>query len=215
MTPTAIETAARRRLNAISSSFWSSAEVIEDCLYFALMELCTRAKVYEVTATTTSVASTQAYAKPTGCIEIKQITYDNQKLEVMAEREYFSLNLTGTTSAIGRPTHYFLWDDQYFLFPTPDTSALTISIRYTSEPGAITSASTLPVPIQFHPRLVNGVAYYMLLKEVDDPRLPIFQARWMQDIQDVVDEWARLKQADKPPRVRVEEVLLTSVTGII
>lgn len=215
MTTSTIETAARRRLNAISSSFWSSTEIIEDCLYFALMDMCARVKCYEATATDTSVASTASYSLPDTAIELKQVVFDGRKLEVMPERQYFSMNLNTATAAVGTPTHYFLWGSSYILYPTPDTSSLTIQIRYTSNPGVITTGSTIPVPSQFHPRLVNGVCYYMLLKETDDPRIPVYEARWMRDLQDSVDEWRRRKHADKYPLVRTEETLLTNDTGIV
>lgn len=215
MTPSQVESAARRRLNAVSSDFWSSAEIIEDCLYFACLDIATRAKCIESTATDTSVASTSSYSKPSTAMAIKQITYDSLKLEVMSERQYFSLNLNGTTASTGTPQWYYLWGDNYILYPTPDTSALTISIRYVAEPAALTAASTLEIPSQFHHRLVNGVCYYMLLKDVDDPRIPVFEARWMRDVQDCVDEWRRAKHADKFPRVQLEENLVTTDTGIV
>lgn len=213
MTPGQIESAARRRLNASSSTFWSSTEIIEDCLYFALLDLIQRAKCYETTSTTTSVISQAEYAFPTDAIEIKQITYDNQKLEAMTQRQYFALNLSGTTSPIGRPTHYIVWGSTYTLFPTPDT-AYTIKLWTINNPGSITSTSTIPIPAEFHGRLVNGVAYYMLLKEVDDPRIPVFEARWQRDIIDTTDEWKRRRYADKMPRVQTEENLVTTDTGI-
>lgn len=219
MTPAQVETAARRRLNAISSTFWSSAEVIEDCLYFALMDICTQVQCFESTSTATSVSGTQAYSLPTGCIAIKQLVYDNSKLELMPERMWFSLNLNGTTALTGTPTHYFLFGSQYFLFPTPDTSSLTISIRCISEPsanGAFNSSSTIPVPTQFHPRLVNGTAYYMLLKETKDPRIAIFQDRWLnQDIPACISEWTMAAHRDKMPRVLIEEELRTNQTGVV
>lgn len=213
MTPSSIETAARRRLNAVSSSFWSSTEIIEDCLYFALNDMITRAKCYEGTSTTTSVAGTAQYNFPDGAIEIKQLSYDNQKLAVMSQAEYFAMNLSSQVSPQGRPTHYMIWGSTYTLYPTPD-AALTISLLTVQGPGAITSTSTIPVPAQFHPRLVNGVAYYMLLKEVEDPRIPVLEARWLRDIQDTTDEWKRRKYADRLPRVQLEETSATTDTGI-
>lgn len=210
---------ARRRLNASASTFWSSAEVIEDCLYFAIVDLCSQVQCFESTSTDTSVAGQQAYSSPTGCIGLKQVVYNNYKLELMPERMWFSLNLNGTTALQGTPTHYFLFGSQYFLFPTPDTSALTISLRCISEPsanGTFTSSSTIPVPTQFHPRLVNGTAYYMLLKEVKDPRIPLFRDRWLnQDIPACIDEWKRMRHIDKMPRVLIEEELRTNQTGVV
>jgi hypothetical protein len=215
MTTATIETAARRRLNAASSTFWSSTEIIEDCLYFALVDLCNRAKCYETSSTATSVVGTAGYTKPTSAIDLKYVEYDGQPLELTTKREIYALNLNGTAAPLGRPTHYYLWGSSYYLYPTPD-EALTITLFYTSGPGAITSGSTIPVPLQFQSRLVNGVAYYMLLKETDDPRIPVFEKRWFDvDIPWCVDEWIRLKNAGKAPRVRLEETLLTTDTGMV
>lgn len=216
MTPAQIETAARRRLNASSSDFWSSAEVIEDCLYFACLDVATRSKCIETTQSATSVSGQSSYSKPDSTIEIKQIVYDGQKLELMPERQFFSLNLNGSTATTGTPQWYFVWGDSYVLYPTPDTSSLVISLRCVSGPTALTTSSTsLDIPDQFHNRLVNGTAYYMLLKDVDDPRIPVFEARWLKDVQDCVDEWTRSKHADKFARVQLEENLITTDTGIV
>ena len=216
MTTAQIETAARRRLNAAASTFWSSTEIIEDCLYFALVDVCNQVRCYEATATDTSASGTAGYSKPTNAIDIKRVVYDGTPLELVPEREIDALNLNGTSAATGRPTHYYLWGSSYYLYPTPDTSSLTISLRYISGPGTIVSGSNIPIPLQFHSRLVNGVAYYMLLKETDDPRIPIFERRWFQvDLPWCVDEWARTKHAGKAPRVRLEETLLTNDTGMI
>ncbi len=218
MTPAAINTAARRRLNAVSSSFWSDAEVIEDCLYFALMDLCTRVKCYErINSATSTVIGTSDYSQPTGTIEIKQVTYDNQKLERMDQREYFAQNLTGTTAIQGRPTHYMLWGNTVSLFPTPD-EVKVLKFWFTSEPEAVSSGTDLAAicPVQFHPRLTNGVAYYMILKETADPRIPVFENRWLnRDIPDCVDEFRRKKHSDKLPHVRLEETSVTQDTGIV
>jgi hypothetical protein len=216
VTPSDIENAARNRLNAVSSDFWASTEVIGECLYFACLDIATRAKCIESTSTDTSVSGTASYTKPSNCIEIKQITYDSQKIEVMPERQFFALNLSGQTATTGTPCWYYLWGDDYVLYPTPSTSALSISVKFVAAPAAITSGSqVLEIPVQFHHRLVNGVAYYMLLKDVDDPRTPIFEARWLKDVEDCVDEWRRSKNADKFGRVQLEETLVTSDSGIV
>lgn len=217
MTTTQLENAARRRLNATDETFWSSTEIIEDCLYFAMMDLCTEVKCYETTASTSSVAGTQTYAYPSGAIEIKRIWYDNQPLELIPEREKDSLQLNATTQPEGRPTHYRVWGANYRLFPTPD-EVKTISLDIVSEPGTVASGTTISsiIPVQFHPRLVNGMVYYMVMKEADDPRITVFENRWLNiDIPWCVAEWRRRKHAGKFPRVRVEETLQTTQTGIV
>jgi hypothetical protein len=154
--------------------------------------------------------------EPTGTLGVKRIWYDGQPLELLPEREIDSLNLNATPRAIGRPTNFYEWGSSFYLYPTPDTNGLTIEQRNFSVPTAIASGDTIPVPIQFHPRLVNGVAYYMILKETDDPRIPTFGERWFSvDIPWCVDEWARTKQTAKNARVRTEETLLTNQTGVI
>ena len=217
MTATQLETAARRRLNAVTSQFWSSDEIISECLFAAIVDVCARAKVYETTATATSVIGTADYTKPTGTIEIKRIKYDGQKLELIPEREFFAMNLAGTASPQGRPRSYFMWGSTYTLYPTPD-EVKTISLQIVGAPTSVDSGTDISaiIPSQFHMRLVNGVVYYMNMKEAEDPRLPVFENRWLNvDLPSIVDEWRRSKHADKMPRVRTEETLLTNETGIV
>ena len=56
MTPLEIEEYARHRLNADSSSFWSSAEIIENYLYNCASELAVETLCLENRYTTDSVA---------------------------------------------------------------------------------------------------------------------------------------------------------------
>lgn len=218
MTATQIETAARRRLNAESSTFWSQAEIIEDCLYFAMHDMAQRVRCIEATHSTTSTANTSALTKPAGVIEIKQITYEGRKLELIPEKYYFSLQLNATGIApVGTPTHYYVWDGTYNLYPTPSVSAVAIVLRTIDEPAALSSpySTALDIPTWMHPRLVNGTALYMLLKETDDPRTNLYVNRWEQDLQIAAGEWKRMKNSDKLPRVRLEEEAPTSSIGVV
>lgn len=211
MTALQIETAARRRLNAAASTFWSQAEILEECLYSAMLDMAGQCRVIEGTQTCSTVASTQGYAFSSfsgsgNIIDIKHLTYSSRPLELITEEQYDAMLLNMGTAPSGTPTHFFVWDETVVLYPTPDAVA-TLSARVVELPArpADPYATALTIPARFHQRLVDGTAYYMLLKETDDPRTPIFEARWERALARTTGEWTRSKNSSRFGRVLLEE----------
>lgn len=208
MTPSQIETAARRRLNAVSDTFWSSDEVIENYLYHACLEMARETRVIESSTTTSAVASQQAYAYPTGVAEIKRITHDGKPLALIDMQKADMLgNATGTTQT-GTPTNYWIWGQYINLFPAPASSGSSnIKIWYYGEPAAVTSSSTLEIPSVYHDYLVTGTVFYMVCKEPSDPRIPLFRKEWDEALAKVRMHVQRKKRAAGFNRVNVEDQL--------
>jgi len=178
MTPIQIETIARRMLNAEGSNFWSQAEIIEDYLYMAALEMAQETMCIENRYTTTSVASQQEYATPSRMLAIKRVEYDGQKLMPIDFQKLDSINLNTNTTVTGTPQYYYYFDDSFGLFPVPLSAGDAIKIYSYDEPDVPTSSSTLEIPTQFHGKLVIGVAYYMSLKELGHPHVSRFEFQW-------------------------------------
>lgn len=178
MTPIEIETASRRLLNAVSSNFWSSDEIIGNYLYMAAMEMALETHCIENRYTTVSVTSQQEYAVHSRLLSIKRIEYDGQKLKPISFQRLDSIDLNTNTTITGTPQYYYHFDESFGLFPAPDTDDLVIKVYSYDQPSVPTSTSTLEIPSRFHPFLVIGVAYYMSLKELGHPHVRLFERQW-------------------------------------
>ena len=178
MTPTTIELAARRLLNAEGSKFWSSEEIIQNHLYFAALEMATETLCIENRYSTTSVASQQEYATPNRMISVKRVTYAGQKLKYISRLQLDSIDLNIDTVVTGTPLYYYNFDDVIGLHPVPTAAGDTIKIQSLDEPDVPTSSSTIEIPGQFHQYLVIGVAFYMSLKELGHPNTSRFEYMW-------------------------------------
>ena len=150
MTPQAIETAARRLLNAENSKFWSQDEVIGDLLYTAAMEMATKTLCIENRYTTPSVASQAEYAKPDRAFTIKRVEYNGQKLKPIDLRRMDAVDDNLDTTVTGEPAYYADFDETFILFPAPDTSSITIKVWTYDEPSVPTATSTLEIPTRYH-----------------------------------------------------------------
>jgi hypothetical protein len=214
MTPSEIETAARRMLNAAGSSFWSSDEIIGDYLYMAAMEMASETFCIENRYSTTSVSSQEEYAKPTRSLAIKRVTYDGEKLKPISAQQRDSIDLNTNTTITGTPQYYDWFDESIILFPAPDSSSKTIKIWSYDEPSRPTSTSTLEIPTRFHGYLVIGTAYYMSLKELGHPHVSRFEVQWAMSI-DKVRKSVRLRNKDNFHTVLHEEDQPSTNLGMI
>jgi len=215
MTPSEIEAYSRRLLNATSSNFWSSEEIIQNHLYNAAMEMATECECIENRYTTVSVASQQEYSKPTRAAQVKRITYDGQKLQKIDFRQLDSIDYNPSSTTTGTPLYYAVFDETIFLHPVPDTSALTITIQTIDFPAQPTVNSTLEIPAQYHLKLAIGVAYLMSLKELGHPNVTRFQAMWAQALEDVKEAERKKKRGDGFRIVLSEEQTVVTEFGTI
>jgi hypothetical protein len=178
MTPSQIETAARRMLNAVGSQFWSSDEIIGDYLYFAALEMAQETFCIENRYTTTSVDGQKEYQNTARMLAVKRLTYDGTKLKQVSFLELDSIDINLGNTGTGIPQYYYFFDDVFGLHPTPGESAKIIKTHTLDEPDKPTSSSTLEIPTQFHGYLVIGVAYYMSLKELGHPHVSRLEFMW-------------------------------------
>lgn len=214
MTLTQLEQAARERYNAVGETFWSTSEMI-NLIYAACLELSIETKCIERTYTTTTVASTQEYAFPTGTLAIKRVTYNGRKLMPITFREDDTLTLDNSiTTTTGTPTYYIVWNDTIILRPIPD-NALTLKVYSINEAQALTSTSTLEVPTFTHMRLVNYMLSEMYAKDKDFSSAGYYKKIWEQDKLEIKRWLRKRRRTDAFVGVQDEEMLGNTVLGTI
>ncbi len=209
MTPATIETAARRKYNAASSSFYASAEIY-DLIYQAELEIARETKMLEGVTTTTSTAGTQSYAYPTGVLEIKRVEYNGIKLEPIDFREDDVLTLYDSNSTTqGTPRYYFDWGSTLYLRPLPDTSSVQIRIHYYKEPAAVTTAAqVLEIPALFHMCIVDFVTAEFALKDGNEAVADRYFSRWYDKHLPAMKAWTRRRRTgDGFKMVKLDEAL--------
>lgn len=215
MTPAQIETAARRKYNSASSSFFATAEIY-DLIYQAELEIARETKMLEGLTTTTSTSGTRSYSYPTGVLEIKRVEYDGAKLERIDFREDDILTIfDSATTVTGTPLYYSDWGNTLYLRPTPAVSSDTITIYYYKEPTIVTSASqALEVPALFHMSIVDYVVAEMATKDLNNSMAQVYFDKWYNKHIPAMKLWtSKRKTGDSFKTVRDENTLIGSRVG--
>lgn len=216
MTPAQVEEAARRRYNSLNDGFWTSDEV-RKLIYSAELILAVEAKVIEsVDTSITTVASTRAYAFPTGCLGIKRIEAAGLKLRPIDMREYDALTLNNTTSTVtGQPAYYFIWDEQIYLHPTPD-AAYVLTIYQYQEPTLLDNTSTvMNTPIRCHMNIVDFVTREMAAKDTNWEAHDRYDTKWNKYVDREKANSSKRKRTDSFATVKDEESLSNTLLGIV
>jgi hypothetical protein len=214
LTPTQLETIIRQRTNTVGDTFWSTDEMLK-LFWMAHLEMAREAMCIERTYTTTSVASQQEYDYPTQTIAIKRVTYDGEKLQPITMSEDDALTLSdSTTTALGTPKFYFVWNETIYLRPVPDTAGLTIKIYSYNEPQEILTTSAFEIPCQFVPDTQYYVMAAMATKENDVQRANYYQAMWDKAVFRCKAWTRRRLRGDRFHAVQDEETLPLSLLGV-
>lgn len=177
MTPEEIETAARQRMNAVGSKFWSSAEIIENYLYHSALEMAQETFCIQNRYSQTTVASQEEYAIPARMLAVQRVTYDKQKLRPISPLQLDSIDFNTNTTVTGTPQYYYHVDESIGLYPVP-TEAKSLIITTYDQPEPTISGSTLQIPTRFHGFLVIGVCWHMSMKELGHPNTRMFEYQW-------------------------------------
>ena len=178
MTPSEIEEASRRMLNAVGSSFWYSSEILSNYLYMSALEMAEETFCIQNRYSTPSIANQQEYEVPNKMLAVKRITYDSEKLKPISLQQLDSIDLNTNTTVVGIPQYYYHYDDAFGLYPAPQEADKTILVHSYDQPSVPTDISTLEIPSRFHGYLVIGTAFYMSLKELGHPHVQRFEWMW-------------------------------------
>lgn len=207
-------TMARQRINAIGDSFWSDAELY-DAIYQAQMDLALETRCIQQVYTSTTVASTQQYSKPTNTITIKRVEYNGYKLEPITMREDDAITLSNAaTTSTGVPEYYFEWGDSIYLRPIP-SDANTLKIYSINMPQAVSATSTLEVPTRYHLDILHYMIYVMLAKDEQVAQAANYYALWEKaKFRAKKFERVRLRN-DSSTHMQDPELLPTTIIGTI
>jgi hypothetical protein len=209
MTPTEIETAARRAYNAVGDTFWSQDEILT-LMYLGSMQLADEGIIIERTFETTTVVGQLEYDYPTNAIGIKRVEYDGKRLDpITMDEDDVLTSFDADTTSTGTPTNYFIWNDTVMLRPIPN-AALTLKIRAYIQPTIPTIVSELELPTLFHPALVDFCIKEMVLKDGNIQVYDRYEARWQNWIVRAKSFKSRTKQLDKYPVVKDYQIMDTT-----
>ena len=205
---------ARNKYNAVSDSFFSTAEIL-DLMYQACIELTRENNLIEGLYSTSTIVGTQAYSYPTTAISIKRITYEGQKLKQYTMREDDSVTgLNQATTSQGTPVYYFMWNKVIYLRPIPSAIG-TLNIYTYNEPQVILSTSTLEIPTHFHADLTTYILASMAAKDSNFSAADRYDKKW-KEILLSAKKWARLnKRSDSFTNVQDEDILSGGFLGLV
>lgn len=215
MTPTELETAARRLYNSVGDSFYSQAEIL-DKIYFGQLELIDECDMLiEGLFSTTTVADQQEYDFPEYITSIKRITFDGEKLERIDfdEDDIYTVFNADTTDS-GTPRYYFVWNRILYLRPIPST-AVTLKVFGYKTAQPVTLSSTLDVAARHHYAIVDYVVRDMLAKDGNWSGYDRFNSRWQQDVARIKKDIQARKRKDRFAFVKDEEELNKYSLGAI
>jgi hypothetical protein len=213
MTPTELVTAARNKYNAVGDSLWSDAELY-GLFYEACQELAIESELIQGRDTSiTTVASTQRYSYPTRFIAIKRVEYDGRKLVKIDDRDADAVNLYQSDISTGTPAYYWHWNDEIYLYPTPDAAA-TVTIYGYKEHSEIEASTTIQIPTIFQRDLVDYVAAEMAVKDENYEMAQHYQQKWELAKMKVKRWVAKRKRGDSFASVKIEDAAPMSIVGI-
>lgn len=203
MTPAQLNQAIRERYNAVGDSFFND-NMVWDLLYQASLDMANEAFVIENTYTTTSTAGTREYAFPTSTIAIRKVEYDGEKIYPVGIDDDPK---TSTTEVSGTPSCYAIWSDEIILYPTPATSSVTIEIYTYNEPQAVTSASTLEVPSEYHLYMIDYALAAFYAKDGNFNAAAYYRTLWESHLGKIKRTEAKKRRTDEFVVVRDVEAM--------
>ena len=206
MTPGNIVSTIRDQFYETSPGFITEAELY---LYIwqAEAEIAALIECTEATdSSTTTVASTQEYSKPSDCLLIKRVTWYDKKLKRINLVDQDAMDDSGYGSSVstGNPDSYYEYGDVVGLYPIP-SSAQTLKFWYIQQPTVKTSSSTsFDVPTMFEHYIPDYCLYRVYLKDQDDARASIHKRLWDENIVKGAAKWARRDMLDGHYVVKME-----------
>ena len=217
MTPTQVYNTVRNQFYEQDPSFIGEAELYS-YMWQAEQEIagqveCTQA--YD--NSTTTVASTQNYSKPSDCLYLKRVTWDTVKLKKEDQRAIDAQDGQGYggSTTEGNVYSYYEWGSEIFLYPIPD-SAKTLEFYYIKQPTLKTSSSTaLDVPQIFHAIIPDYCLYRAYSKDQDVERAMFHKRLWDEGMKEALSKWSMRQYDDMFLVVKQEDNYNSTEFGII
>lgn len=139
-----------------TSSIQVSDPMILRWINDALLDFAVQNEIFRARAKATTLAGQQTYGVPSDLLKLKIIKFNFDSLEELSDGEadqYIRRNDEHVSTGI--PTHYWIWDQDIYLWPTPNSSG-DLVVYYISKPSEVTDMSaTINIPDEYRPRLVE------------------------------------------------------------
>lgn len=217
MTPQQVIDTVRNQFYETAAKFIADNE-IRSYLWQAELLIASMLECTEATSTsTTTVAGTQAYAKPANCTLITRVEWWGVKLKKIDITDQDAIDGGGYGASLsqGDPTSYFEYGNSIYLYPVP-SSAQTVTIFYMAEPVITTGTSTsFTVPAFATKYLADYALYRLYAKDQDNGRAGFHNSLWEQGLDRLRMEWTRIKRRDMHSVVRNEDYYPSTDLGII
>lgn len=128
----------------------------------AQREIATNNNLLQVKASADTTASVNNYALPTGILRLHSVRWQGRVLQSLSLAQVDELTSTADQTVaqgypVGIPMQYYIWANQLYLYPAPQTGAVgDLSIYYTRQPVAVANVSDIPeLPDAYHNRIVE------------------------------------------------------------
>lgn len=169
----------RNRHNAVGDSNWSDAEIYA-LITNRVNEALSYTGLIEATATASTVASTQAYAYPTGCQSFLNIDYESQKLRRIDFTEWDTYRSSSGTPT-GTPTAFYLFNNYVYLIPTPSAVG-TLTYWFLKDHTFIDGSAQMTIDLSsiLIPHIINGVLADMYAKDLNQGMATMYENKWTQ-----------------------------------
>jgi hypothetical protein len=163
-------------------------QAIFDWINDAMRECVLDNNLLQVKATALTVAGQANYGFPTDLLRLNHIAYDGEALDSTSVQEASKTidSMDDTTNfARGTPQTYWVYGNEFFLYPAPNTAGKTLTSYYNRYPVVVTALANTPeLPARYDNRLIE----YCLAQaaELDDD--PNKQQLKMQQFQAGLDK---------------------------
>jgi hypothetical protein len=122
-----------------------------------IMEIATKNRIWESTATQSSVQNQAMYALPGDLIQLEAVQINTTMLTGINFETMVGLT-RGEIQQAGLPIYWFTWQNQLSFYPVPDKDGYTITIYYRGQPPQVFSKSDpLPIPDKYFDTLTSFV----------------------------------------------------------
>jgi len=180
--------------SAVGTQFWKDNE-IRTHLWNGETILADKGNFPEFKTTIATVTAQSSYSVPTNVLNTQRLTFQGFPLVKINLLEYDQVSnpTPGFTPQSGQPVYYLEFNEEYTIFPTPITSALTLDVFAGKRPVVLTTATTnFTIPEQFQHYLKDYALYRMTVKD-DEKRAGAYFTTWNSGIVEAERQWREKK----------------------
>jgi hypothetical protein len=159
----------RSRADEDTAGFWTDT-MITRWLNMANRKVSFLLECLEDTDEQNMTAGTASYALPSDYLKVKRVRADSLPLRPISMPELDRCETTGSpsTDTRGTPSHFYMWGDLLYLYPTPASSVTSgVKVTYYKRPATLIGTTDEPeLPEQFQDLLVLYALHLALQRDM-------------------------------------------------